>query len=679
MQPIRRSTVESATMEALVESIVQSDTRAELTATQLEALIGLYTSTSAVLSPSHALFYKLSATLAALTAENALQCIQLCFFLCREAPHCNIIFELLEAHSARVDSIATPCISALATSRVARRSSNVHEAGKDLSFLSQLVLVMLTSAEPRMKATDLVEFIDADVESTVEVLVYSYGSVCGALLGVSAATSGLYQLHLATLLVQLFRELTFWTTYEELHSSLGIGSKAKRALSSCTASASMSVLSGPFHHHVGQLISHLVAYDLFGPMSMYLPRIIDRHLASPSSSSSDSDGGSMAMALFLLRSHLLLLQTLLTLTDQYTLVLRKALCRCGLLSKVCGPLLRALCRTQVCLREGRSLLVQTVAVSATLTYGSGECRQFWKNNNSVLVAVVDQYAATLTGASIEDPRATAELVAQLARLVVNSHSRAAVAPLLRTWESVLDSDGKHYVACSLSNPKNRSRSLDINSPAYEGLRCVFRVDTTAPPQPPLTARHNPTDGLLDQRGRRSASRGCGRGGRGRSRSRGRAHSQKRRRRRGSQQARLQERFRFLVRSTIATTAAEQEESQVQLDALDSTTDSSPDESGDDAEGTPESTSTPQVDLSRWRRGPPPRTIPTRYICSLSHSLIRSAPVLSSTGYLFDEDVIMDYLQYHRVCPISGAPLSRTDLVVDTALKEELCKVHSNFM
>ncbi|KAG5502212.1 hypothetical protein GH5_05165 [Leishmania sp. Ghana 2012 LV757] len=674
-------------MEALVESIVQSDTRAELTAAQMKALIGLFTSTSVPLSPSHALFDKLSATLAAITVEDAHQCIQLCFLLCKEASHCSIIFKLIEAHSTQVDSIVAPCISALATPHVAPGGGNAYETAKGLSLLSRLVLVILASAQPRMKATDLVELIDADVENTVGVLVYCYGSVCGALPGVLATASGLYQLRLATLLVDLFRELTFWTTYEELHSNLGIGSKAKKALSCSTGTISMSALSGPFRHHVGQLISHLVSYDFFGPMCMYLPRIIDQHLELPSTCGrSDGDEGNATMALSLLRNHLLLLQSLLTLTDQYALVLRKTLCRCGLLSKVCGPLLRALCRPRVCLREEMPLLVQTIAVSATVTHRSGECRQYWDENSSVLVAVADLSVATLADGCIEDPRATAELVAQLARLVVNSHSSAAVAPLLRTWESDLDSDAKHYVACSLSNPKNCSRPLDISSPAYESLRCVFRVDTTAPPPPPLAAQDGPAEDLLhqrgqrrDNRGHRSLSRGRGRGGRGRSRSRGRARSPKRRRLRGSQQARLQQRFRFMLQRTIVTTAAAQEEAQVPLDALDLTADSSSGESGDDAADTSESASALQVDLSPWRRGPPPRTIPTRYICSLSHSLIRSAPVLSSTGYIFDEDVIMDYLQYHHVCPISGAPMSRADLVVDTALKEELCKVQPNFM
>jgi hypothetical protein len=85
------------------------------------------------------------------------------------------------------------------------------------------------------------------------------------------------------------------------------------------------------------------------------------------------------------------------------------------------------------------------------------------------------------------------------------------------------------------------------------------------------------------------------------------------------------------------------------------------------------------DLSRWRRGPPPRSIPARYICSLSHAFIRSVPVLSPTGFVFDEDIILDYLKYYHVCPISGAPLSPGELVVDMQLREELNKVRDNFV
>ncbi|CBZ27980.1 hypothetical protein, unknown function [Leishmania mexicana MHOM/GT/2001/U1103] len=666
-------------MDALVESIVQSNARAELTAGQLQALIGLCTSTSEVLSPSHTLFRKLSATLAASPSlEDASQCIRLCILLCREVAHREIIFSLIEAHNVWVESIATPSISALGTSHAGHRSGTTYEATEDRSFLSQLILVMLASAESKMKASDLVDFLGADVESTVEVLVSCYGSVCGALPGVLAAASGGYQLHLVARLVDLFRELTFWITYEELHSSLRIGSKGKNTLSQCTGSASMRALSAPFRHHVGQLISYLVRYDFFGPMSMYLPLVFDKYLASPRSSSSDGDDRDVLMALSLLRSHLLLLQTLLTLTDQYALVLRKALCRCGLLSKVCGPLLRVLCRPQGCLPGELSLFVQTAAVASTLTYHSGECHQFWGENSSVLVAVADRSVFTLADGCIADPRTSAELVAQLVRLVVNSHSSAAVAPLLKTWESVLDSGGKQYVACSLSNPTSRSRPLDISSPSYNALRCVFRVDTTAPPPPPVAARRGRVDDLLRQRRRGPHNREQRSLSRGRSRSSARS---KRCPRHQSRQARLQ-RYHLLVQSTTPTTAVAREQTQVQLDALDFASDSSSDESSDDrdeAADAYESTCGPQEDLSRWRRGPPPRTIPIQYICSLSHSLIRSTPVLSSTGYLFDEDVIIDYLQYYDVCPISGAPMSRADLVVDTALKEELGKVRANFM
>lgn len=678
---IRSEEAGSPAMNALVESIVQSNARAELTAGQLQALIGLFTSTSEVLSPSHALFRKLSATLAAFPSlEDGSQCIRLCILLCREVAHRKIIFELIEAHNTWVESIATPSISALATSHAGHRSGTAHETTEDRSFLSQLVLVMLVSAESRMKASDLVDFLGADVESTVEVLVTCYGSVFGALPGVLTAASGDYQLHLVARLVELVRELTFWTTYEELHSSLGIGSKAKKTLSQCTGSVSMSALSGPFRYHVGQLISHLVKYDFFGPMSMYLPLVIGKYLASPSScSSSDGDERNVLMAMSLLRNHLLLLQTLLTLTDQYALVLRKALCRCGLLSKVCGPLLRVLCKPQGCLPGELSLFMQTMAVASTLTYHSSECHQFWGENSSVLVAVADRSVATLADGCIADPRTSAELVAQLVRLVVNSRSSAAVAPLLKTWESVLDSGGKQYVACSLSNPKSRSRPLDISSPSYNALRCVFRVDTTAPPPPPVATRRGSVDDLLRQRRRgrhNRAQRSLSRG-----RSRGRARS-KRRRRHKSRQARLQQRYHLLVQSTTPTTAVAQEQTQAQFAPLDFVSDASSDESSDnrdDAADAYESTCAPPVDLSRWQRGPPPRTIPIQYICSLSHALIRSAPVLSSTGYLFDEDVIIDYLQYYDVCPISGASMSRADLVVDTALKEELGKVRANFM
>ncbi|KAG5501921.1 hypothetical protein JKF63_04191 [Porcisia hertigi] len=642
-------------MNALIDSIVHSDARAELTEAQLQALIGLFTSNSSALLPGHALFRKIHATIAAFTSlEDASLCLRLCFLLCREVSHRDVIFELIETHNAQIEHIATLSIPALAASHAARRSGTTCEMTKDASFLSQLVLVMLASAESRINASHLVEFIGADVESTVEILVLCYGSVCGTLPGVPAAASGLYQLEMATRLIEVLREMTFWTTYKELHSSKGAGSNTNERQSHSTGSVSMKTLSGPYRKHIGQLISYLVTYDFFGSMCVYLQSIVKLYLSSPSSCSyCDGDQGNRAMALPLLRSHLLLLQTLLMLTGQDELVLRKALYHCGFHSKLCAIFMSLYCKQRVCLPEEGSLLLQMVAVLATLTYQSASCHEFWTENSSMLVEAVSRSVVTL-----KDPRTSAELVAQLARLVVNSHSKAAVVPLLSAWESVLDSGGKHYVSCSLSNPKNRGRLLDISSPSYEALRCMFHVNT---------ADDLPHQGRCGRDNRRQRNSGPGRA---RSQRRGRSRLRR---------ARLQQRFHLLVQCAAAPTAVAQEQAQVQLDSLDYTGDFSEDESSDNTSDAQEPTSANEVDLSPWRRGPPRSAIPIRYICSLSHSLIRSTPVLSSTGYVFDEDVIMHYLQHHNICPITGTPMSCADLVVDTALKEELSKVQANFL
>ena len=660
-----------STMDTLVESIVESNHGDQLTSAQLQALIGLLSTTSAVIIPrSHVLFQKLSASFADLSdSEESVLSIRLGLLLCSEAPHRDIVFSLIEAHSDAIESVVTRSIASLSAPQSSSAPLRPETEGEKI--LSYLVLIVLAAGEAKMKAKDLVEFIGGSVQSTVHVLVKLYADVGGTMAGIAPVASGSLQSYLSLRVVQMLHELTFWTTYDELHSRLGIGSNNQKALSRDTAGTSLRLSAGPYRYHVGQITSFLIQYEFFQHAVIYMSRLT-RLL-------SERDVNSEAQ----LREHFLLFKSLLTQTDQFVGMLRKTVLKHGFLGIVCVSLMRALTSQPRLTTPHAALLQQCVDVAATLTFRSGDGHQFWVDNGSGLVEIIQGVTADAAAfAAAGGERMLAELVAQVARLVINSHSSAPEAAVLQLWEAHLDCAGKQRVAQRLSNPKSRSSPLDIFSPVYDALRPVLRIDESDSAVVDAQRFSLGSEGPKQDWQRDQVTlRDGGNRNRNRSRSRERGRSRSRRRSR-SRQCRSSYRQRMKRRYQILAQRQSQSEkldaATVELlDAVDADGSSSSSASHSEEEAAEAAVAAP--DLTRWRHGPPPRSIPARYICSLSHAMIRSTPVLSSTGYVFDEDVILDYLTHYQVCPISGAPLSPSDLVVDTQLKEELDRVKANFL
>ncbi|KPA86947.1 hypothetical protein ABB37_00973 [Leptomonas pyrrhocoris] len=536
---------------------------------------------------------------------------------------------------------------------------------------------MLAAGKAKMKAKDLVEFVGLNVESATQILVMLYADVCGAVPGVAPVVSGSLQTYLSLCVVQVLHQLTFWTTYDDLLSQFGIGSNTQKAVSKNTDGTPLGVSAGPYRHHVGQIISYLIKYDFCRFAVTHMSRLT-RSLSEPVLDSEPQ-----------LREHLTLFKSLLTQTDQFVSALRRIISKYGFLENVCDPLMQALSGQQLLTAEHVALLIQCVDVAATVAFRSSESHRYWNGKKTALLNVVEN--ATVRSAEFDAASGEemfTELVAQLVRLVVNSQCSAPAAAVHQLWKIHLDEIGKQRVAHRLSNPRSRNRPIDVFTPVYDALRSVFRVDSDAPA---VVAEQRLYAKSASREQRRQ---GCqptphtSGWGRNRNRSRGRRRDDDEGRRRRSrsrgggrpcrwrQSRRQRRKRRFQIFAQHQSQSTELDAASLELLEAD---DTSGDSSSDDSEEERTKATTASPDLSRWRRGPPPRSVPTRYVCSLCHALIQSTPVLSSAGYIFDEDVILDYLKYYHVCPISGAPLLPSDLVVDTLLKEELNKVRGNFI
>lgn len=76
-------------------------------------------------------------------------------------------------------------------------------------------------------------------------------------------------------------------------------------------------------------------------------------------------------------------------------------------------------------------------------------------------------------------------------------------------------------------------------------------------------------------------------------------------------------------------------------------------------------------LSKMREGNAPEGCPKRFICEITGNILRD-PVRSPYGQVFEKRAIRTFLKKHgRKCPITGMPLSKSELQEDSALRAEV--------
>lgn len=72
-----------------------------------------------------------------------------------------------------------------------------------------------------------------------------------------------------------------------------------------------------------------------------------------------------------------------------------------------------------------------------------------------------------------------------------------------------------------------------------------------------------------------------------------------------------------------------------------------------------------------REGNAPEGCPKRFICEITGNILRD-PVRSPYGQVFEKRAIRTFLKKHgRKCPITGMPLSKSELQEDSALRAEV--------
>ena len=72
----------------------------------------------------------------------------------------------------------------------------------------------------------------------------------------------------------------------------------------------------------------------------------------------------------------------------------------------------------------------------------------------------------------------------------------------------------------------------------------------------------------------------------------------------------------------------------------------------------------------------PKGPPSSYICPLTLHLMND-PVSDGCGHCFEREAIIEWLEYHELCPISRKPLHYQELIPHTSLNERIRQWKSN--
>lgn len=630
-----------------IDAVLAANPSQPLNQHDLDALTGLLSALPASLPSDHALFQRLQQTLLCggpVSLDLVTSWVEVCIRLAHEPPNRPPVFHTLEVCHGALDRFIAQLVCG------AEHTGGALERPRTLQLASRfLVLLMLVS--PHAGATTstsasaggggdagvVLELFHADVGLVVAVTAEAVAAVGGVKVGAAPLVKDPHQRKEAVAqLVDLLRGVAAWHTIMAVAPS-SVRENARR-------NTPMVAASRPYRHHVALYMGSLTKCNVFADLALYL-----KSVAPADELANHPDNA------HLIRSVLLFIDSAFTLTGEYAAQLRKCFTKSGLFETFIVPCVQ---KQLARLSSGSASAAQSVRVGATVSFGVKGCHAYLAGQKDVVAAV--------NGVSCEavqalDTRARVEVVGQLVRLIVNGHIARCSAALLDVWRRALTDEEKTSLALQLADPMRRRQPLDVYSPCYEEVRPVFAFihGKAAGPKRAERASSDQTPGLANSHGKDNTRHQQGQ----------RPRRIRRRRKRYAQLRAAQQHVQSVERSADDLAA------QLSGSSSDSGSDVDDDKAAEKDEEV-----CPSPDLSRWRPGPPPYGVPLRYICALSHRIIRSVPVISPLGYVFDQDCILNYLAEtnSKRCPVSGQPLRPDDLLVDDDLQRELERVRLSF-
>lgn len=322
------------------------------------------------------------------------------------------------------------------------------------------------------------------------------------------------------------------------------------------------------------------------------------------------------------RETALLFENLITMTHLCTTQLRKSVVAAGVIDKIYVPFLESL-RTHF--HKTHLSIVYVIRVLATLAYNAKGVQATLGTRQKTFIRLMEE-AHTDTSYYIN-------FLFQSTRLVVNAKLADAVDCLVSSWNK-LALPSKQKLFRIVVEESGQFSLLDTTSPTFSTFCSGIHMAYT-----PQDKKSDETCSVRTRRYRRR------------------------------QQYRKLRKQQLTESQANSENISVSEEAPVKEESLVL----------EDIEFIEEEVEEIDIDLSEWRKGPPPLRIPLKYICSLTHRFIQSEAVVSPEGLVFDKVSISAYLQSNSRCPISGKPLKIEDLLVDDEINSELQLIRSDFL
>lgn len=521
--------------------------------------------------------------------NNASDFFLLCISLVPHCPNGSEFIALLEKCGKCVDDYVHCVIS-----DVGEEILSVKQM--EFQGLSQLVILLsLVLPSSQFSPMAVLELFEGNIRFSVCVMCNAFALASGSRPGISPILSDELQLRVVASVLDVIRSFYSWQTYE-----LVISNQLKRYK---RKNIPMTKISGQFRHHIGELNVLFMKLPFLHELGTYY----------------DFFGGNRPCTFHRIVIHsALLIENLVTMTDQFVVQVRRSILHSQLLERFFLPFLESHCpRAKTSCRD--ESVIYALRALGTFAFGCKGIQASILRMNEIFISFLDTFGAEI----IEDWEIL--LVFQLSRVCINASLLPALAKLGNAWNSLKESRKKKLFE-KLSTNFIRFSPVDTRNDFFKKFVSLINMQM------------------------KNTEKSSGEPAR-------KPHSRRRRYKR-IKETKCENNQGFSVNELKPLALLEDTESDEDADSVEVP---------------------PKIDLSKWRKGLPPSNIPLKYICSLTHKFIQSVPVLSPQGYLFDEISILSYLDESDRCPITGIPLRRDELVIDQEIYQELQVLRNDFL
>lgn len=533
----------------------------------------------------------------ALTLESdALHSVGPQFFLtcvslaaCHRHTHDALLLGLLEKGGKWIEAVAKDAACALVDEK-----SELPNSVTD-TLCNCVILLSMIIPDRQFNAETILSVLEYNVHLCTIILMKAFSRITGSKPGISPLLQNDLQRFVVLRIISSIRNLCSWKIYSI------ISAKQLRKFKNSNG-IPLNKVSGPFRHFVSLFTSSFMNHNFFEEVGVYF----------------DVNGVNAACNYHkIVAESALLIDNLVTLTDQFTVQVRKNIFHSRIFERLFIPFLQAHNHQDFHTCSDPSV-IDVLRMTATFAINSKGLQAFLLDKQEIFRMCIKNISRK------EKHLWFYGCLVHLSRIIINTKFVSLLEPLVAVWNTVKP-DRRHRMLIRFTED-NHFTPVDTKNPCFDRFCKLLKYE-----KPMIAvAEKNPR---------------C-----------------RRRHRRRKRYVQLQQQQQDKLAHSLPDDLLSDCDSDCD-DALDIQLDTDPPFA---------------IDLTPWRKGPPPSRIPLQYICALTHRFIQSAPVISPQGCIFDQVSILSYLKDNDKCPITGEMLKPEDLLVDHDLNEKIQAIRTDF-